>query len=264
MIRYLAISGGGVRGIAFIGALKQIWHKLDLIEIVGSSIGAFIAVLIAIGYMPDELYHIFLKLNLAKLENNNIFSIITEYGIDDGTNLLQFFKNVIKKKVSTQITFADLPTVSITTTNLTKYKVELYNYKTTPKMRILDALRRSVAYPIKFTPVNINGEYFVDGGVLCPYPIQFLPNGPETIGLLIKDNYSVEITDFEMYLGSYIMMCMHELEKNCLVGYEKQTITIDLSGHNSLNFNLGKKEKQEIYVKGQRCAALYIIRQLLH
>jgi predicted acylesterase/phospholipase RssA len=50
-------EGGGVRGLAHIGALKatEEW-KVNFIGVAGTSAGAIAAALVAVGYRADELY----------------------------------------------------------------------------------------------------------------------------------------------------------------------------------------------------------------
>ena len=54
----LAIGGGGIKGLAFAGALYKL-DELNLLKdlkrISGSSIGGFLAVCISIGFKPSEL-----------------------------------------------------------------------------------------------------------------------------------------------------------------------------------------------------------------
>ena len=58
----LALSGGGIRGIAHAGVLKALEDnhiKIDAIG--GTSSGALIAGLYVLGYTPDDIYMLFKK-----------------------------------------------------------------------------------------------------------------------------------------------------------------------------------------------------------
>jgi NTE family protein len=62
----MVLSGGGVKAVAHIGALKALHelHLLDSIEIfVGTSIGSIIATLYVLGMTPDEML-IFIKMRI--------------------------------------------------------------------------------------------------------------------------------------------------------------------------------------------------------
>ena len=56
----VALSGGGIRGIAHAGVLKALEDygiKIDVIG--GTSAGSMVASLYAIGYKPDEIFKCF-------------------------------------------------------------------------------------------------------------------------------------------------------------------------------------------------------------
>ena len=56
----LALSGGGIRGIAHAGVLKALEENNIKIDILGgTSSGSMITALYAIGYTPDEIYELF-------------------------------------------------------------------------------------------------------------------------------------------------------------------------------------------------------------
>ena len=63
----VALSGGGIRGIAHAGVLKALEDygiKIDVIG--GTSAGSMVASLYAIGYKPDEIFECF-KENSSKI-----------------------------------------------------------------------------------------------------------------------------------------------------------------------------------------------------
>lgn len=49
-------EGGGAKGLAHVGALKAIENRVQFIGVSGSSAGAIIAALVAVGYTADELF----------------------------------------------------------------------------------------------------------------------------------------------------------------------------------------------------------------
>ena len=58
----LYLAGGGVKGVAHIGALKAFEESnIDFEYISGSSSGSIVATLYAVGYQADEIYQLFQK-----------------------------------------------------------------------------------------------------------------------------------------------------------------------------------------------------------
>ena len=82
----LALSGGGIRGIAHAGVIKALEENDIKIDIIGgTSAGSMVASLYAVGYKPDEIYNLF-KSNYNKIIGESRFHIFN--GI----------KNLIDKK----------------------------------------------------------------------------------------------------------------------------------------------------------------------
>ena len=58
----IALSGGGIRGIAHAGVLKALEDNNIKIDIIGgTSCGSMVASLYAMGYTPEEIYRLFRK-----------------------------------------------------------------------------------------------------------------------------------------------------------------------------------------------------------
>ena len=58
ILKNLVFEGGGVKGIAFVGALQQLYkHNLltNIVNVAGTSAGSGVATLFACGYNTDEL-----------------------------------------------------------------------------------------------------------------------------------------------------------------------------------------------------------------
>ena len=76
----LALSGGGIRGIAHAGALKALEENNIKIDVIGgTSSGSIIATLYAMGYSPYYIYILF-KRYARELVNQNPKSIFTSFG----------------------------------------------------------------------------------------------------------------------------------------------------------------------------------------
>lgn len=82
----LCLSGGGIKGVAHIGAIKALEEKgIKFDYVSGTSSGSIIATLYACGFTTDEMYKIFTK--YAK----SIRYI-------DFENIKRFFKNYFYRK----------------------------------------------------------------------------------------------------------------------------------------------------------------------
>ena len=156
----LALSGGGIRGIAHAGVLKALEENNIKIDIIGgTSSGSIIATLYAMGYSPYYIYILF-KRYARELVNQNSRSIFTSFG--------NFFSN---KKVP----FAGFPTVDLQDSK--EYIFTNYIPKTTKEkekyitdISIGKAIRASSSFPVVFNPCQYKEHRFLDGGILDNVP----------------------------------------------------------------------------------------------
>lgn len=186
--RNLVFEGGGVKGIAYIGAM-QVLHKEGILPNIqragGTSAGAINATLFALGFTTAEQRQI-----LKQLDFNNFMDdswgvlrdterLITKFGWYKGEFFREWIGELIKKKLGVPYaTFRDLkeagrPELYVYGTNLSTRFGEIFSHEHTPTVRIADAVRISMSIPLFFEAVrNVRDDVYVDGGVLNNYPIK--------------------------------------------------------------------------------------------
>jgi NTE family protein len=154
----LALSGGGVKGFCHLGVLKAMEEeglRPDVIS--GVSAGAIIAALYADGYSPDSIQAMFKNLDFIdymslKMPDGGLFSL-------DG--LRSFLDTVIHAN-----TFEELKIpLRVVVTDLDQGQSVVFD-----KGPLIDVLVASCSVPILFSPKNINGVNYVDGGLLHNLP----------------------------------------------------------------------------------------------
>jgi NTE family protein len=112
IINTLVLSGGGVKGLYYIGILKKL-EEINIINnittIAGTSIGAFFGSLISIGYTSQELTDFVLLFNLSNIKKITPGNFFSYFGIDDGNNLELVLEKMFNLKgFSKNITFKEL------------------------------------------------------------------------------------------------------------------------------------------------------------
>jgi NTE family protein len=187
----LVLSGGGAKGFAHIGVLKVLEEaglKIDYIG--GTSMGAVVGGLYATGYNAAQIDSIFQATNFDKLINDfiprssknfyekgndelyalvlpfNKFNIGIPQALSKGLynfNLLsRLTRNVRHVRDFNQL---PIPFLCIGS-DIETGKQVLLN-----KGNLAQALLASSAFPSLFSPVEIDGQLLVDGGVTNNYPI---------------------------------------------------------------------------------------------
>ncbi len=217
MIKHLVLSGGAFKGVSFIGVLECLQRKqilqMSLLEtIAGSSVGAIISTLLAIGYNTAELFQIIVDLDTSNLVNIEIQKLVTHYGVDSGHTIMNKLQDLfVKKNITIDITFAQLYDITkkrliITVTCLgegVKYMDHLY----APDTPVLHALRMSFGIPLLFTAVRYQNKCYIDGGLLdnCPLSL-FSKETPESV-IIIRATYDA-ISEFPKDLETYLIMLL--------------------------------------------------------
>lgn len=264
----LVLSGGGVHGIAHVGALQYMHEKELLTDIntyCGVSVGALISSLLAVGYTPFELYTFVSALDLFKLIHVSITNLFgkRKFGLDDGKRIEYVIKRMIKlKKFNENITLQQLhkktnKTLIIMTACVNRSEMCQLTHKTHPNLPVWKAIRMAISIPIFFTPVEYKKETFIDGGAMDSYPIHlFKDKIDKTIGVQIinASHTSTNINNIEDYIKGIIVCFFRGTQYNSKKGFEKQTIELEIKDPNMVNFVMSDKEKHKLYDLGYQAS----------
>ncbi|CAA9196371.1 patatin-like phospholipase family protein [Flavobacterium collinsii] len=206
----LVLSGGGAKGFAHIGVLKVLEEagiKIDYIG--GTSMGSIIGGLYASGYNASQIDSIFKKTNFDELindyiprssknfygkKNDELYAIALPFsnfriGIPEALSKGMYNYNLLSgltRNVRHVRDFNQLPTPFLCIgTNIETGEEVLLN-----KGNLVQAMMASSAFPSLFTPIEIDGNLLVDGGVVNNYPIKEVRNlGADIIiGVDVQDD----------------------------------------------------------------------------
>ncbi|MGG9964339.1 patatin-like phospholipase family protein [Ferruginibacter sp. SUN106] len=217
----LVLEGGGVRGLAYAGVFSVLEEKniLQHIENVGgSSAGAIAGMMVSIGYSAEEIDSLMIELPIQKF-NDGKGGVVGKYkrfknayGIYKGEEFEKWLQQLVAHKTGKPLlTFGQLHQLHLnnnnykdlycTGTNLSKQQLEIFSYVTAPDMPVTLAVRVSSTIPIYFEPVALNNNlkkikksdsssfvnFYVDGGMLCNYPINFFDTSESNLNPLLSD-----------------------------------------------------------------------------
>lgn len=186
----IALSGGGIRGIAHAGVLKALEENGIKIEAIGgTSSGALIACLYVLGYSPDDIYYLFKTYakDIIGMGQNSIFSRIHQVfkkentGFRKGENIEELFNQLAKEKGIEMISQITKMPISIPAVDIKDGKEYIFtnhipNEKNSYKKYIGDihvgkALRATSSFPAVFCPCDFKEHKFLDGGALDNVPV---------------------------------------------------------------------------------------------
>jgi NTE family protein len=190
--RNLVFEGGGVKGIACLGALKVIESKgilSGIVRVGGTSAGAITAVLLALGYTLDEIATIMRDLDFRKLLDDSFGvardtrRLLRDFGWYKGDYFRRWIGSAIEARTgSSETTFHEMQgrktaggflDLYLVGTNLSTGYAEVFSHEHTPRWCIADAVRISMSIPLFFAARRSpRGDVYVDGGLLDNYPVK--------------------------------------------------------------------------------------------
>lgn len=246
--RNLVFEGGGVKGIAYVGALQVLEEKKildDIVRVGGTSAGAINAVLVGLNYSPAETLQILNKLNFEKFMDDDfgvirdVDRLLSEFGWYKGDFFRKWIGELIAKKTgNADVTFDQVQQQKAAKgfrdmyfmgTNISTHFAEVFSHEHTPRTCLADAVRISMSIPLFFSSRRSpRGDVYVDGGVL--------------------DNYPVKLFDRERYLddaniGSHGVVTEYYRKHNAGLKRKKLDISPYLYNKETLGFRLDSERE---------------------
>jgi NTE family protein len=279
IINTLILSGGGVKGISYIGALKYLdelkkveEYDINIKEILGVSVGSIIGLLYILGYTYDELVEEIISKNLSDLKELRIKNFLQRYGFDSGIKIINWIETlIIRKGYSKDITFSDIyanfgVNFRVVATNLNKYKTVAFDKAVSPLLRVTRAIRMSIGIPLVFTVTKYRGECYVDGGLINNYPIkEYHGKLDNVLGLKLVTRGEFHemdepIDSFYNYLRNLITCYMVQKERETTLSYKYRDHSIGIEAQsitNTINFSLNEEQKRNLIDIGYAAAKDY-------
>jgi len=205
--RNLVMEGGGIRGIAYGGALlalEQAGVLAGIERVGGTSAGAIQAALLAVGYSAEEIIAVVNATPVQRLNDGRFIffggshRLLKQYGWYRGDQFTAYLAELVAHKTQRpDLTLGELHALArqqpgrfrdlyTTGTNLSTQRAQVFSYETHPALRVADAVRISMSIPLYFRAVLLDAQgavvtgrpapgqavqVLVDGGLLANYPI---------------------------------------------------------------------------------------------
>ena len=284
MIKHIVLSGGGPNNIIQLGCIHELYKKKvidqkNIESVYATSAGAILGLTIVLNYDMDTVSDFFIKRPWHKVFNFNakdLMEIVENNGYMD----MKFIEEILDmfltaKNHSKDITLIELYNeykiyFNIFVVRLNTFEKVVLNHESYPSMSVKIAILMSCALPPVFKPVFYNGEYYIDGGMKCNYPINDCilryTNINEILGLHITTE-KVSKTQFNnnISMPDYTIMLVHILIRHM----QKQEYIPDVneilikSKYNAINIDAWKallddKDRKNMYLQGIEIANKYI------
>jgi len=155
----LVLGGGGTRGFAHLGVIQALLDKgIKIDAISGVSAGAIVGALFASGMKTTEIMEI--------LKDNNLTDLTSFQFPKKGLMGLSKLEDLIRSNLGTK-SFEELEIPFwVTVSNLNKGTVEYHN-----SGDLIKIVMASASIPVLFSPIEIDGTTYVDGGLFDNLPV---------------------------------------------------------------------------------------------
>lgn len=284
--RRLVLSGGGIKVVSIVGALKVLEEKKrlgSLKEVCGVSAGAWLGFMMAGGLSIGSIEKLVLDLDFGLIRNitpDAFLGFPETFGLDDGSKLVKFLESIMRvvMKVDPAITFAGLEklrtskgrkiTFRCWATDMNTSRGREFSFLKSPSVKIIDALHASMAIPLYFVPVidPETGHLLSDGGIQGALPLHYLTDDEcqETLGIGFCRSKPVPENgeapgDLMAFVNSIFSSLVHSRHENVLRKWSHIVLRIPVDEVASWNFEAGRDVRQDLLTKGAKATREWLL-----
>lgn len=206
--RWLAFSGGGLKGYAYVSALERLFEydkknsadpsssfRDHLVGYSGASIGAFVALMLSLGMSCKDMHTAFSRFRISDLISPCMIRFASQRGLDSGKRLKEFLKELIAQAgLDPRATLSELRQkdnnrlLEVWVSDIDMAQPVGISALNSPNERIYRVVYASMAVPLILVPqklwIGAERRLCIDGGILCNFPFDHgLAQGNKTLGL---------------------------------------------------------------------------------
>ena len=281
MVKNLVFRGGGVKGVAYCGSLLELEDRgilKNLERTAGTSAGAIAACLVSLRFTAKEIFDITTACDFASFEDSTFVSdleTLNKYGFYKGQKFLEWIRSIISKKIDTynDATFADFKhckfiDLHVFATNLNTNSLTEFSFETTPNISVAEAIRCSMSIPLFFEASQLNGQMYVDGGLILNYAIETFDINTineSTLGLYIGVttdkgiDSGLKFGEPKKYAVALIETLLKAQDEALYKSPDnmRRTIFINPCNISATNFKLTTDDKITLFKAGQEAVVKY-------
>ncbi|PZP52117.1 MAG: patatin [Pseudopedobacter saltans] len=234
------LSGGGVRGLAHLGAMKALEEKGIKPSIIsGTSVGAMMGAFYAAGFTPDEILEVSLRsrfLTSGALQWRKA-------GFFNMTFFRKLFQLIFPRNSFEAL---KIPLI-VAATNVITGEIEYFE-----KGELVNVLLASACVPLVFQPVEMKGAIYMDGGVLDNFPVgQLWGRCDRIVGSYVND---MDLTTRKIKMSTIIDRTFN-LAINDTINIKKQVCDVFFSPHDMMRYGImDMKNANAIFNEGYKNA----------
>ena len=263
-IEVLVVSGGGMKGVASLGAvsaLRRTGALKHVHTVVGTSAGALVAAALATDMASLKLLD---GLTRTKYKPDfDLGNLLSTFGLDSGRHLDEWIDVLLGGKAYTFREIRDIHNMRLVVcaTNVTERRPEYFGPETSPDMDVALALRMSCTIPLYFSAVTHGGKMYVDGAVCDNFPLAWAGEAyghHKVLGIAFKPRLSSPDASLEQYVGA-LLECSTRRHYGA---DDRRVMQLDTGARSAFEFNMSRRDMKKLYIAGARQARAWLKKHL--
>ena len=282
-IKHIVLSSGSYKGVYMLGVLKHLkdiqYYSINNIEnIYAVSVGSILAVLLAMKLDLNDITNYVIDRPWGKLfsiESENLINSLYSKGMLDITIFYSLFENFFKKeKINKDITMQEFYDkykirLQFIALNINSFENEVLSHEKTPDLKLIEAVYMSCSLPFIFVPNIYNNNYYLDGGLINPYPLKMCinenKNEDEIMSIFIVDEKIKTTLDESDNILTFGLFLFNNLIKKNRVEYKipefKNEILIptdEMNMTDAISIINSKEVREKMIEQGIKYAKLFM------
>ena len=263
----LIMKGGGVKGLAYVGALEILQKYYQFDWFTGTSAVAIAAILLGSEHSIMELNDILSHKKFSDFKDANFFqrflNLIFKGGLYKADSFVDWMDKILATKLdsTTAVRLEDLPKrTTAFASRKDKSALIFDSIDTKSKTKYASyAARCCMSIPFIFTPQSSEGLRVFDGGAQNNFPVEgllkFQPN-TNFIGLYLRsETYKSERKNI---FGDLMSIWTESSDPDILRKYKNKIVVIDPSPISTFKFTLSTEEKEFLLEAGRLGALKFL------
>jgi predicted acylesterase/phospholipase RssA len=212
MVKTLVFSAAGRSGVAYVGAVKSLEQRKQLVGLEtlrGISSGAVAATMVSMRIPSQQMMQMLGGMPATVLCNSNpsmLLRLRDRWGVADITDTLA---PVLDQFLPRTLTFRESKDAGNTALNVYAFDVQSkrlleMNHRRSPDVPIYDAVLASCCIPFLYRPHVIDGRTYLDGAVVRRTPL-FDPGDPETLVVDVDSRKDLQVSSFQDLLDLVVL-----------------------------------------------------------
>jgi predicted acylesterase/phospholipase RssA len=265
----VVMKGGGVKGLAFAGALLELEKYYWFDRHVGASAGAIAAILLAGGYKPEELRDILYRKSFRDFKDAAIwkvpFNLLFRQGCYPGESCRLWIAELLSKKTEKvgEVQMKDLRTALVYASRPGSGTISFDSEGERREAPAAFAARCSMSIPFFFVPMQVDGRRVYDGGLRNNFPLKrFLDDHPTShcIALYLGNASNRN----RRWIGSELLDIFIDGEERQVVDTNRRrVVAIDTSPIGTVDFRMRDYEKEFLLEVGRASALRFLLERNL-